>query len=55
MTVVTIYNRVNKQENVLTKHYQQLQAEWSRSQISNWLTEGHIKVNGDYSESGIIK
>ncbi len=31
----------------MIKHYQLLHADWSRSQIANWITDGVIKVNGE--------
>jgi 23S rRNA pseudouridine1911/1915/1917 synthase len=46
MTVVTITIDAEQKGERIDKALSTIQAEWSRSQISNWLTDGHIKVNG---------
>ncbi|MEK4228664.1 RluA family pseudouridine synthase [Solibacillus sp. FSL H8-0538] len=47
MTVVTHTIQAENVGERIDKALSSIQTEWSRSQISNWLTEGNIKVNGN--------
>ncbi len=47
MTVVTITIEAEQAGERIDKALSSIQTDWSRSQVSNWLTDGHIKVNGD--------
>ena len=46
MTVVTITIEAENAGERIDKALSTIQAEWSRSQISNWLADENIKVNG---------
>ena len=47
MTLVTITIEASQAGDRIDKALSTIQEEWSRSQISNWLTAGGIKVNGE--------
>ncbi len=47
MTVVTITIEQENAGERIDKALSTIQEEWSRSQISNWITDGIIKVNGE--------
>lgn len=46
MTAVTYTMEEQQQGERIDKAVSSVQTEWSRTQISNWLTEGIVKVNG---------
>lgn len=47
MTVVTITIELENAGERIDKALSTIQAEWSRSQIASWITDGIIKVNGE--------
>lgn len=47
MTVVTYTIGQENEGERIDKALSSLQAEWSRTQIANWITEGIVKVNGE--------
>lgn len=46
MTVVTITIEAEQAGERIDKALSSIQTDWSRTQVSNWVTDGHIKVNG---------